>query len=351
MKKIFINGRFLSQRTTGVQRAGREYVKQIDKLNDFWGDNKYYLLVPENYDQTFKLANIQLVVLPGKGNYFWEQITLPKYFKREKGYYLLSLCNLCPLKLKEKNIVMIHDLAFIYHPEFYSWKFNTAYKFFIKREAKKSKEILTISEFSKKQLIETYHIPNNKIAILYSGIPNFSNNEITNKKLLDLTADKFYFSVGSASPNKNLKFILNLAKNNPNVNFVVSGAQNRVFASLPADDLPKNVQMTGYVSDDELAFLYSKCEGFVFPSIYEGFGLPPLEAVRCGCRKMIVSDIPTMHEIFDDLPVNYISPESSKPVSMDSFDKKLNDEQAGILQRRISYEKSAIWILDFIKNN
>ncbi len=348
MKKIFINGRFLTQRVTGVQRVAREYVKQMDARKDLWNGNQFVLVVPEDYDSQFKLTNIPVKILRGKGNYAWEQMRLPKYVRKEKGNFLLNFCNLCPLSLNDKNIVMIHDLAFVYHPEFYNWKFNAAYRFLVKREARKCHCILTVSEFSKKQLMDTYHLPDQKIAVLYSGVPDFPETQAVNAKIKEIANNRFYFTVGSASPNKNLRFILRLAKNNPHDRFVVSGSRNRVFASLPEEGLPPNLQMTGYLSDQDLAYLYSRCAGFIFPSLYEGFGLPPLEAIKCGCRKLIVSDIPTMHEIFHDLPVNYISPASDTPVLMDSFSQKMDDAQAAALLKCFSYEKSVQQLLNLI---
>ncbi len=310
MKTIYINGRFLTQRITGVQRYAREIVKAIDAKNFEWGDLRFVLLVPSNYDKSYTLKNIPIQIIDGNGNYYWEQIKVPFYLRKKKDYYFASLCNVAPLLLGTKNIVVVHDTAILDHPEFYSKKFVLTYKFIYKHELKSAKLVFTVSEFSKNKITSYYKIPFEKIIVTYSAADShFSEHDLIFDDWFEKTDKPICFSVGSASANKNMKYVIACALKNPNYLFVISGESNKVFNYLknPNEDLPSNVRMLGYLNDDELKSMYKHCEYFLFPSIYEGFGVPPLEASGLGCKKLIVSDIPTMREIFGD-NVNYLDP-------------------------------------------
>lgn len=349
--KIVINGKFFSQKTTGVQRVAREIVNHIENSINTWRDIEFLIVIPsKGINKIPNFKNIKVKFLRGKGNYFWEQIKLPLLFAKEKGDFLLNLCNIAPLILKAKNLVFIHDLTFLYHPDFFSWKFVKAYRFFIKKEAHSCKHIFTVSLFSKNQIFSAYRIPESKISIITPGISiDFSSSCFTKNELIKrITNNPFFFSVGSISKNKNIEYIINLANNNPAFSFVISGAKSKVFNDSFGDSFPKNVFYTGYISDEDLIFLYSKCYGFIFPSFSEGFGLPPLEAIRCGCRRIIVSNIPTMNEIFKNYNVNFIDP-FSKNDNIISFSKVLTKEEANSLIKKYNWNNSVIELLNTIK--
>ena len=308
MKTIYINGKFLTQKITGVQRVARELVFRLDKLAANQEQLSFVLLVPEDYDKSFALSSIKTEVVHGNGGYVWEQIKLPKYLKKKKDYFLLSLCNISPLALRNKNIVTMHDLAVVHHPEFFSKKFVMIYRYIFKRQAKFSPLILTDSLTSKNDIVSHYKIDDAKVKIIWPASFKTDAQALQAKRLETMLNKGLCFSVGSASPNKNMKYVFACARRNPQYTFLLSGGRSKAFAkSEGVDTMPENVRYLGYLSDDELRYVYSKCEFFLFPSIYEGFGLPPLEAATYGCKKIIVSDIPTMHEIFGG-DVNYINP-------------------------------------------
>ena len=346
---VYINGRFLSQRLTGVQRFAREITKAIDEQWEQWRGIDFRLVVPDDYDKSFRLDHIKIDVLPGKGGYYWEQIRLPRFIKKAKAAYLVSLCNVAPLRLKRKNIVCIHDLAVVYHPETYSKAFVLVYRFLYKRQTKKSALILTVTGFSKKQIEERYSVPAGKIQIV--------NNAVSESFGLDKTMDvsqevsailekPFFFSVGSASPNKNMKYVYACAKANPDVLFAISGDKNKVFSQVEQVSPLPNVVYLGYVNDRELRLLYSHCQGFIFPSFYEGFGIPPIEAIACGCDTIIASDIPVLREVLGRFDINYIDPHDYEhPIDLQrplvkNANKSLGyrwRDQAAVLIDRISF--------------
>ncbi|GHU80157.1 hypothetical protein AGMMS49992_32920 [Clostridia bacterium] len=124
-------------------------------------------------------------------------------------------------------------------------------------------------------------------------------------KRYGLNTNDFYFCIGSRSPNKNIKWVIKLAQAMQNDIFVVAGANEKIFSSENIDNHAKNVRFIGYTTDEETKALMSNCKAFLFPSIYEGFGMPPLEAMGSGCTSVYVSDIQVMHEIYSNF-VSYI---------------------------------------------
>ena len=158
-----------------------------------------------------------------------------------------------------------------------------------------------MSEFSKKEIMENYNVEEQKITVTYSSAEHIKeiipDDNIINK--LNLKNKNFNFSLGSKSPHKNHKFILECAKQNPNMLFVISGNDNeKIFKNKNNEKKLENIIYTGYLTDNELVSLYKNCKFFIFPSLYEGFGVPPLEAITMGCTNIILSDIPVLKEIY-----------------------------------------------------
>ena len=141
-------------------------------------------------------------------------------------------------------------------------------------------------------------------------------------------------------PNKNFKWIADMANNNPNEKFVIAGSINeKIFAEGIGFRCPDNMKLIGYVSDEEGKTLMRDCKVFLFPSIYEGFGMPPLEAMSAGAKHIVVSDIPVMHEIFGN-SVDYIGQRAN---SVDNINKKS-------ILNLYSWDKSAKILLDALIN-
>lgn len=300
---VYINGRFLTQKITGVQRYAIEVVKQLDKEENI----NFIILCPkQEIENNIELKNIEIRKIGKLKGQIWEQISLPLYILKNGRKKLLSLCNLAPIIYP--GYVTIHDIGFKTHGEHLEWKFRTWYKFVTKLNIKRYKHIFTVSEFSKKEIIKNYKINENKITVTYNSAEHLNgikpNEEILKK--YDLKENEFYFSLGSRSPHKNHKYIEQLAKNNPNLKFVVTGNNNSKVFKDNNEETISNMIYTGYLDDKELAGLYKNCKAFIFPSLYEGFGIPPLEAMTMECKNIYVSDIEVFKEIYKD-NVNYIN--------------------------------------------
>lgn len=314
---IYINGRFLTKAVTGVQRFAIEVVKQLDRMNL---KEKIIILVPQDMQETFDLKNIEILKVGKlKGN-LWEQVSLPMFLCGKQNYKLLNLCNLGPLL--NPGYVAIHDISFKTNSQHLNWKFSLYYRLLTRLNIKRYKHIYTVSEFSKNEIIKNYKVNKDKISVTYNAAEHLNNIEIdyTIINKLNLEGKKFAFSLGSKSLHKNHKFIEKCAKNNPDFLFVVSGDNNsKVFNSEDQEEL-KNIIYTGRITDSQMKGLYSTCKAFIFPSLYEGFGIPPLEAMICGCKNVVVSNIPVFKEIYAD-NVKYIDLKDEENESKNILEK------------------------------
>ncbi|HYE67046.1 MAG TPA: glycosyltransferase family 1 protein, partial [Anaerovoracaceae bacterium] len=169
--------------------------------------------------------------------------------------------------------------------------------------------IFTVSEFSKRELSRYCHIPPERITVVYPGVEHILR-VAPDERILDrhaLRGQPFLFAVSSNSPHKNFAALLAAIRRLGNVDFkfvIAGGTFGRVFQSTGVEELPENVIRVGYVSDGELRALYEHARAFVFPSYYEGFGIPPLEAMACGCP-VICSNAASLPEVCGDAAVYF----------------------------------------------
>lgn len=304
MSKIIINGRFLTQRITGVQRYAREICLELDKIIE---PSEIIMAVPPDTTNIPEYKNIKVVKVGKFHNRLWEHISFPLYVMKNKAVSL-NLCNVAPLI--QPGIVCVHDMKIKATPQFFSKKFLLWYNLLFFNTMKRAKKIITVSNFSKEEIIKYYHVDDEKIVVIPNGWQHFERIEYDEKALdkYGLRKESYFFAMSSLEPNKNFKWIAESALKNPNELYVIAGSINeKVFSDGLGFECPDNMKLIGYVSDGEAKTLMRDCKAFLFPSIYEGFGIPPLEAMSAGAKRIVVSDIPVMHEIFGD-SVEYINP-------------------------------------------
>ena len=310
MANITINGLFYSDRLTGIERFAHEITKRLDALAS---PNEFSLILPPAASTEIPLFNnlhtVRLFTTP-----FFSINKIKLYL------YLLANPSVCldygnRTPFLGHNIVFLHDIYCRVFPE----DFRTAKDKYImkktckmyERIAKKARLICTVSHFSKKQIMDYYGVPEEKIRVIYSGsnhMDTIQADESVFEKLSGLKNKEFYFTLGSLSLRKNLKWIMEHAELYPNELFVVSGAmlKNVIPPELEKIKLLKNIILAGYLSDGEVKALMQKCKAFVLPSYFEGFGLPPLEALSCGAP-VIISNAASLPEIYGDC-AHYIDP-------------------------------------------
>ncbi len=338
MQSIYINGRFLTQNVTGVQRYARELVKAFDRMI---GDGsidadlyKIVIIAPET-DQPCDFVNqIPIKKTESAGGHLWEQTTLPKF---ARNGILFSPGNVGPVHHKN-HIVTIHDTSVLAMPETFSWSFRTWYHFILKSLCRNARHIITVSQFSKSEIIKYFKADPDKISVIYHGVEHCLIDTSPSHILTDhdLEKDSYILAVGSLNLRKNFSVVLEAASHikKSRLKIVIAGESNpRIFGGANTGVRDKALCL-GRVNDIDLAALYENAAAFVFPSLYEGFGLPPLEAMAHGCP-VIVSDIPPHHEVCGDAAL-YFEPDLPE-ILAEHIDAVISDKN---LQAEMSQKSS-----------
>ncbi len=314
-RKIIINGLFLSRRLTGMERTARELVREMDILAESY-DTPLELAVPKNVSDDLRLRNIPVRVVGSRTGTAWEQVSLARHVMRERGW-CLSICSTAPLLCD--GGVFIHDIAYLQHPEWFTslysrlsmaWhRVNYAYA------AKRADVLYTVSEWSKGQICFDLDVDPRKVVVVPNGwqhILHVAADAGAARLHPELLERPFFFTLCSLAPNKNLPWVVEAARRNPDELFAVAGNLNRAaYGARFKDELPENMLLLGYVSDGESRWLMEHCRAFVFPSLYEGFGIPPLEALSCGAA-VIASHATALPEILGDA-AHYVDPLAPVP--------------------------------------
>lgn len=300
--RIAINGRFLTQRASGVQRFAAEAIKAIDALLDSDAyralKGRIEILAPPKA-RDFPLQNIPLRRVGYFSGYIWEQLEFPLH---AGGRLLLNLCMLGPL-IARHQIVVVHDATVRALPDNFSPRFRAAYGFLIPRLCRRADLVVTVSEFSRQEIGKWYGANIDTMPVCYEGGDHITAvaADLTVLDRLDLRGRNFFLGVGVDSSNKNIVKVVEAfrAAKFDDTMLVLTGARDpRVFWHF-GDIHSEGVRMIGYVSDQELRALYEHALALVFPSLYEGFGLPPVEAMTCGCP-VVISEQPALLEVCGD---------------------------------------------------
>ncbi|MFM0629633.1 glycosyltransferase family 4 protein [Paraburkholderia xenovorans] len=350
-----INGKFASQRITGVQRVGYELAMAFQRL--FPEEADLPLLIPANARTDVVLPKAKMIGRWLKGS-LWEQLALPFAIG---GRTLLSLCNMGPL-FARRQVVMMHDVAIYDLPENYSWKYRLWYRVAFSLLKRNASHIVTVSEFSKTRIMERLGIDASRISVVLNGVDHFEKIAPDTAILsrLNLRNDGYVLAVGNLSVGKNLPRIVaameRLSDRHDLKFVVVGGCDLRVFSSQAkvGYDFSKNIIPAGFVSDGELRALYENAGCFLFPSLYEGFGLPPLEAMSCGCP-VIVSREASLPEVCGDAAM-YCDAHSVDDI-VDKVTQMMEDaavretwrERGRVHARGFRWERSAHQLLDVLE--
>jgi glycosyltransferase involved in cell wall biosynthesis len=337
-QKIFINGKFLCQKATGVQKYALGISLALQKAHP-----EITVLVPKGECATQGL-NIQQTGF-GRG-FFWEQLWLSLFLLFKRKTLLVNLCNSAPLLLKNQ-IVTIHDLAFLKNKKWFSRAFRRWYRFLIPRICRRSRQIITVSEFIKKEIQDTYSIADNKISVVPNGIPKI---EYSDQRP---TPVRYLFLTGVFNPRKNSDFVLSqwaeIKKRNYHI--IGVGANAAIYGNTRYLQDEK-LKWLEYVNDKLYYNFLKNADALIFPSEYEGFGIPVLEAIVMG-TPVIVPDLEVYRESFGDLPIYY---KAGDTVSFLSALKKINNRKldkidSSYLKNKFNFDKSAETLFDIVKQH
>jgi glycosyltransferase involved in cell wall biosynthesis len=347
---IYINSRFLTQPITGVQRFAIELSLRLKLL-----DSSIVFVCPKDVMQHDIFEKLNAKVIGKRTGHLWEQIDLP-LFLRKQGYpLLLNLGNIAPVFYKNK-IVTIHDVSFNVYPQTYSRSFLYLYRFLIPNIIKMSQHILTVSNFSKQEIIRFYKVTEEKMSVIYNAV-NKSFKLVYDH---DLQKENYFLAVSSLNYRKNLIAVLqafNIVSTQDQTFklYLIGDLETKSFAEIDIEKYLKNpqIKVLERVSDSELIKYYSNAKGFLYPSLYEGFGIPPLEAQNCGCP-ILVSNVSSLPEIFNDSAL-YCDPFSIESIAVNML-SLTNENICEVLKAksrqniiRFSWEQSAVTVFNIIE--
>lgn len=345
-KPIFVNARFLTQPITGVQRFAIEICKELQRI-----DRNILFVTPSNilHKEIAKLLNASIIGF--NEGHVWEKIDLPIYLKSHGSPLLVNLCNTSPL-FYVNQITTIHDMAVFECPNWFSKKFRILYKFSYPYIVKNSKKVITVSHFSKKEIIKYLSVNADQIEVIYNSINHFTEPFILDENTIK--NNKYILCVGSVEPRKNLISVIKAFQKLTFLSYklIIVGGKNKLFNSLNLGEIidPANLDrivFTGYLSDVELIQLYKNASIFLYPSLYEGFGIPPLEAMLYGCPT-IVSNKASLPEVCGNASL-YVDPLDIRDIAskLTTLIENKGGIREGLIQKgriqsaKYSWEKSA----------
>jgi len=299
--KVAINARFLEKNLKGIGRYSLGIAKGLRNKDSAFVLLSSKAILPKFEDYAKKLGVRRI-------NHFrshlWEQVVLPKYLTSIYRPLLVNFVNTAPISY-DNQITVIHDLAFKKAKRSLTKIYRKYYNFIIPRAINASKKIVTVSHTMKKEIIKEYNLNTDFVEVVYNFV---SGNIVSLSKKRQYTKYfnfDYILAVSSLNPRKNFKRLLRAfssIKSNK-VKLLIVGEKKRIFKAEDFGNLlNNNIIFTGFVKDEVLVDLYKHAIIFIYPSFYEGFGIPILEAMQCDCP-VITSCTSSMPEVAGDAAI------------------------------------------------
>ncbi|MEE1158263.1 MAG: hypothetical protein UHS51_02470, partial [Atopobiaceae bacterium] len=265
MLTVAINGKFLSDRMQGIVRYARELVVALD---DVLGESdRVVLVVPPDAQDVPAFSHIEVVQWGRLKGIAWEQLDFARYLRKHKGFLSLNLCNVAPI-VAPAGVTTIHDVMYRTCPAFYTSPRNkisrlwhcAQYRFLAWHELM----LLTVSAYSKTEIERCYPHSRGKVRVVPNGWQHVcSYVEATDwqERYPELIPGEYLFSMATLARNKNVRWIYEVARRNPDAVFAIAGMR------YETDDVsrPSNVRLLGFVSDEDACALIRNCKAFLYP--------------------------------------------------------------------------------------
>jgi glycosyltransferase involved in cell wall biosynthesis len=293
---VIVNARFLTQPITGVQRYAMELSVRLKNI-----DNSIVFVCPKNVLQHEIFNILDAKIIGNRTGHLWEQIELLRYLKKED--LLINLCNSAPV-FHYKKVATLHDIIYALYPQSCSFLYHLHYQLLMPLILQTSLKIITVSIFSRREISRYFKYQEEKIQVIYNAVGERFTVPIKIQNTLG-NSTPYLISVAAITYHKNYSrmieaFVNFSAKRGVNVRLLIVGERNHCYPKQHYNTISQaSISFLGRVSDDELVSLYQNAIALVFPSLYEGFGIPPLEAQACGCP-VISSNAAAMPEVLGD---------------------------------------------------
>lgn len=329
--RIVLDLRIFGPQYGGLGRYNQQLLLNLAKLDH---TNQYIILIKKLSSENLDLpVNFSWKLCPYHWYSLQEQIFLPLILKKLKPDVVHFPHFNVPIFYRGKFIVTIHDLIMTKFPSIRTSTLNRfvfifkrlAYQLTISLAIKRADKIIAVSQFTAEDIKTYFHLNQNqaeKIKVVYEGLTPIKDAQEINDDL----PDKFFLYVGNAYPHKNLAFLIEtfqeFLKNHPDFYLVLVGTHNYFYQKLEKL-VAKHVIFAGFVSDKKLAAYYRQSQAYIFPSLYEGFGLPPLEALAHH-TPVLSSSASCLPEILADAVV-YFDPQNKEDL-LDKMENIITDE-------------------------
>jgi glycosyltransferase involved in cell wall biosynthesis len=324
---IFVNGRYTAQQVTGVQRYAREVVRTMRATRS--------LSVVQPPEVVAGKTGLDLL---------WEQCLLPA--RVPKNAPLWSPTGSGPL-VESPHVVTLHDGAVLSHPEWFTSAYAGWRRFFIPHLVRRADAVITVSTFAKEHLTSQLDVDPGKVVPIHNGCdhdrfcPVGEDEKQTVRQKLNLPST-YVLALASIEPRKNFRRLLRawrlLEQHAPlDIPLIIGGGQPKHLRDGHAEEPDENVRYLGYVPDEFLPALYSAASVFVYPSVFEGFGLPVLEAMACG-TPVVTSDAASLPEVAGDA-AELVDPYSIEGIA-EGIHRLLTDTDRGNALRRKGLQRA-----------
>ncbi|KPW19104.1 Glycosyl transferase, group 1 family protein [Pseudomonas cannabina pv. alisalensis] len=305
---IFINSRFLTQDVSGVQRYAEQMCRALRRLR-----NDLVFVAPHRIRLHDAAKALDAQCIGRNSGHLWEQLDLPLYLKNRGSPLLISISNTGPM-LYGNQIATHHDINYVRYPQSYTRLFRLAYRIITPMLLSRARTLMTGSRFSRSEICAFYNFAQDKVLVTPAAV-----SEDFTPRAAPSAEPRYLLAVSSPAVHKNFKRLIQAflsLRDHTDLQLHIVGAATSLFADPDLQRLAcrdPRIRFLGRLSDSELIEQYQGATAFIFPSLYEGFGIPPLEAQACGCPVLAanVASIPEVLQAsalyFDPLDVGHMA--------------------------------------------
>lgn len=344
MKTIAIDLTSLDDNFSGIERFAMSITKEIIKHRD----NKYILIFKKKIHKEFanNLEGIDVSIINGKNKLIFNQLLLPlKLLTIKADYYIFPAFPAPFLFFNKKSIIAIHDVSCWDCPSSNKKHMTLYFKILYRKAALNNKRILTVSEFSKQRITSILKVNPRNILVTYNGLSDqFNNSDVCLNQVNEVKKkynipDNYLLCLSTLEPRKNIRLLVDayiemLEEKSVREDLVLAGRKGWL-----TDDLligleewkREKIHFTGFIDDEDLPIVYKNSKAFIFPSLYEGFGVPPIEAMGMGAL-VVSSNTTSLPEVLKDGA--YYFENDNKNSLKNAIIQVINDDEAIHLERR-----------------